>query len=167
MLRATPEGLQNSAETTSNGRFLIAGINAGTYKLTVGLAGKTDTAASPITISDASVFAADLALSAQGQTVAVVTAETDAGAKASGGEELSAEEVSSLPLNERDFSKLLLLAAVTMTDTNGAANFTQQSTVNGQRRVASVFAMDGADTSDPEMGGGTFTNLNVDAIQEV
>ena len=29
------------------------------------------------------------------------------------------------------------------------------------------FAMDGADISDPEMGGSTFTNFNVDAIQEL
>src|SRR6266702_8968947 len=89
------------------------------------------------------------------------------GGQASGGERLSSEEVSSLPLNERDFSKLLLLAAGTMTDTNGAANFTQQFAVNGQRGTATVFAMDGADTTDPEMGGATFSNFNVDAIQEV
>ncbi len=72
-----------------------------------------------------------------------------------------------MPLNSRDFSKLLLLAAGTMTDTNGAANFTQQFAVNGQRGVTSVFAMDGADTTDPEMGGATFSTFNVDAIQEV
>src|SRR5262249_43902312 len=87
--------------------------------------------------------------------------------QASGREHLSSEEVSSLPLNERDFSKLLLLAAGTMTDPNGAANFTQQFAVNGQRGNATVFAMDAADTTDPEMGGATFSNFNVDAIQEV
>jgi hypothetical protein len=88
-------------------------------------------------------------------------------AQASGGETLSSTEVSSLPLNTRDFSKLLLLAAGTMTDSNGAANFTQQFAVNGQRGTATVFAMDGADTTDPELGGATFSNFNVDAIQEV
>ena len=31
----------------------------------------------------------------------------------------------------------------------------------------SVFAMDGVDTTDPEMGGATFSTFNVDAIQEV
>ena len=82
----------------------------------------------------------------------------------SGGERLSSKEVSGLPLNKRDFSQLLLLAAGTMTDTNGAANFTQQFAINGQRGTAAVFAMDGADISDPEMGGGTFTNFNVDAV---
>ena len=75
--------------------------------------------------------------------------------------------MSSLPLNKRDFSQLLLLAAGTMTDTNGAANFTQQFAVNGQRGTAAVFAMDGADSTDPEIGGATFTNFNVDAVQEI
>ena len=54
-----------------------------------------------------------------------------------------------------------------MTDANGAANFTQQFAVNGQRGSTTVFAMDGVDTTDPEMGGATFSNFNVDAIQEV
>src|SRR5512147_2647826 len=87
--------------------------------------------------------------------------------KASGGEQLSEKQVSALPLNKRDFSQLLLLAAGTMTDTNGAANFTQQFAINGQRGTAAVVAMDGADSTDPEMRGATFTNFNVDAVQEI
>src|SRR5260370_8055279 len=54
-----------------------------------------------------------------------------------------------------------------MTDTNGAANFTQQFAFNGQRGVATAFAMDGGTTTDPELGGATFANFNVDAIHEV
>ncbi len=84
-----------------------------------------------------------------------------------GGEALSSQAVAGLPLNKRDFSQLLLLAAGTMTDTNGATNFTQQFAVNGQRGVEAVFAMDGADVSDPEMGGATFSNFNVDAVEEI
>ena len=87
--------------------------------------------------------------------------------ESTGGEELSSRQVAALPLNKRDFSQLLLLAAGTQTDTNGAANFTQQFTVNGQRGITTVFAMDGIDTTDPEMGGATFSNFNVDAIQEI
>src|SRR5260370_36670142 len=86
---------------------------------------------------------------------------------ASGGEELSSKQVSQLPLNKRDFSQLLLLAAGTMTDANGATNFTQQFAINGQRGVEATFAMDGADISDPEMGGSTLSNFNVDAVQEL
>src|ERR1039458_1236447 len=50
--------------------------------------------------------------------------------------------------NGRGFSTLLLLAAGTMTDVNGAVNFTQQFAINGQRGVEAVFAMDGADRSE-------------------
>ena len=106
-------------------------------------------------------------LSDHDQTVALVPQPAAATQSATGNAHLTSGEVSSLPLNERDFSKLLLLAAGTMTDTNGAANFTQQFTVNGLRGTTSVFSMDGADTSDPELGGATFANFNVDAIQEV
>jgi len=87
--------------------------------------------------------------------------------QASGGAKLSSEQVSSLPLNKRDFSQLLTLATGTTTDTNSAANFTQQLAVNGQRGTTAVFAMDGADTTDPELGGATFANFNVDAIHEI
>lgn len=108
-----------------------------------------------------------LQISADGDQLRLLASKVEASSQASGGEHLSGTEVSSLPLNVRDFSKLLLLAAGTMTDANGAANFTQQFAVNGQRGVATVFAMDGFDTTDPEMGGATFSNFNVDAIQEV
>ena len=84
-----------------------------------------------------------------------------------GGVDLSSQAVSQLPLNKRDFSQLLLLAAGTMTDANGATNFTQQFAINGQRGVEATFAMDGADISDPEMGGSTFSNFNVDAVEEI
>ena len=86
---------------------------------------------------------------------------------ASGGEDLAGRAVSAIPLNKRDFSQLLLLAAGTMTDSNGATNFTAQFAVNGQRGVEAVFALDGADSSDPEMGGATFSNFNVDAVAEI
>ena len=96
-----------------------------------------------------------------------LTATDIQGPSATGGEHLSSRRVAGLPLNKRDFSQLLLLASGTQTDTNGAANFTQQFAVNGQRGTAAVFAMDGIDSTDPEMGGATFSNFNVDAIKEI
>src|ERR1700730_3956764 len=155
--------------TTAGGAFVFAGIEAGTYTLVADTAGKTWTAAKPIVIAEGRPPNLELTLSATDPTLGVIVAGQSQGTekKGTGGEHLSSAEVSSLPLNERDFSKLLLLAAGTMTDTNGAANFTQQFAVNGQRGVISVFAIDGADTSDPELGGATFANFNVDAIQEV
>ncbi len=156
-----------SAETSPNGEFSFPDIVAQSYSISVRLRGKTWQAPAAVPIKDGDTLFVNLALSPSDQSLTVLARQTDASTQASGGGHLSGGEVSSLPLNERDFSKLLLLAAGTMTDTNGAANFTQQFTVNGLRGTASVFAMDGADTSDPELGGATFPNFNVDAIQEV
>src|SRR6266853_153395 len=156
-----------SATISASGQFAFAVVAAGDYTLTVSAAGKIWTTQNRVSIKDDGARTSDLQLAQQGQEFRVVIIENAALPQASGGEHLSTGEVSSLPLNERDFSKLLLLAAGTMTDTNGAANFTQQFAVNGQRGVTSVFAIDGGDTTDSELGGATFANFNVDAIQEV
>lgn len=158
------------AASSANGEFLFPDIPAGNYQLAVSALGKNWTAAAPVIIQPGVALAASLQLSAQAEEFHVLIIDQAAAQtipQATGGERLSNAEVSSLPLNERDFSKLLLLAAGTMTDTNGAANFTQQFAVNGQRGTAAVFAMDAAETTDPELGGATFSNFNVDAIQEV
>src|SRR5580700_4245977 len=169
-LHATSGGPDYSATTAADGKFVFAEIALGTYEVSVKAAGKTWKAATPMVVKDAATLTSGLQFSPGGQELRVILAPTLAPgekASASGGGHLSSAEVSSLPLNERDFSKLLLLAAGTMTDTNGAANFTQQFAVNGQRGTAAVFAMDGVDSTDPELGGATFTNLNVDAVQEI
>ena len=153
--------------TSTGGDFILSEIVAGEYEVSVESGGKTWNSPTPIMIVDGIPSTGSLQLSSRTAEVRVVPAGEGASAQASGGERLSSGEVSSLPLNARDFSKLLLLAAGTMTDANGAANFTQQFAVNGQRGTATVFALDGFDTTDPEMGGATFSNFNVDAIQEV
>ena len=166
-----------SATTSVDGKFTFAAVVTGSYELSVTSADKDWKASTPVIIKDENVLTMWLQISSAGQVVLAPTAPAKdlvipaasgkSVAQASGGEHLSSSEVSSLPLNVRDFSKLLLLAAGTMTDANGAANFTQQFAVNGQRGVTTVFSMDSFDTTDPEMGGATFSNFNVDAIQEV
>jgi TonB dependent receptor-like, beta-barrel len=155
-----------SAESSVEGKFTFAGVQPGTYQLSVKAGEKEWRSTTPVVVE--TVLSLSLSLTPSGEVVfRAIGDPKETKAQASGGEHLSSSEVSSLPLNARDFSKLLLLAAGTMTDTNGAANFTQQFAVNGQRGVTTVFAMDGFDTTDPEMGGATFSNFNVDAIQEV
>jgi hypothetical protein len=166
-LKASGTSAEFTARTSANGEFVIGGLAPGNYSVMVRVADKDWKAPNAVIFAESAVLTAILELSAQGQVLRVTMPAESGTSQGSGGEHLSSEEVSSLPLNERDFSKLLLLAAGTMTDTNGAANFTQQFAVNGQRGVQSVFAIDGADTTDPELGGATFANFNVDAIQEV
>ncbi|HWY52861.1 MAG TPA: carboxypeptidase-like regulatory domain-containing protein, partial [Terriglobales bacterium] len=165
-----------TAVTGSDGRFAIADIRLGPNRVSVQLPGRDPTASTGVditgiavvlTVSDQNV----LSIGANPQTSAGVSngnpSTTSNAASGTSGEKLSSQKVNELPLNGRDFSTLLLLAAGTMTDVNGQTNFTQQFAINGQRGVEAVFAMDGADVSDPEMGGSTFTNFNVDAIQEL
>ncbi len=153
-----------SALTGPDGTFLLKALPAGQYRLTVKANGSTVESAQAVELA-AAAQAAMLTLSGRGELTA--TALKGADQAATGGEQLSSQAVSSLPLNKRDFSSLLLLAAGTMTDTNGATNFTAQFAINGQRGVEATFAMDGADISDPEMGGATFTNFDVDAVEEI
>ena len=166
-LHSLSQGSSYSASTSATGVFAFSQIAAGKYELSVSTGAASFKSSTAIDVKDGLTLTAGLKLSAPEKGVVVMSEEAGASPQASGGERLSAGEVSSLPLNSRDFSKLLLLAAGTMTDANGAANFTQQFAVNGQRGSATVFALDHADTTDPEMGGATFSNFNVDAIQEV
>jgi hypothetical protein len=167
ILRASTGDTEYRATTGANGAFAFSEIRAGSYRVSVAESGRQWTATEVVVVQEDQRFSADIQLSKQGPAIAIIKRTTPARVETGQGIRLSSKEVSSLPLNERDFSKLLLLAAGTMTDMNGAANFTQQFAVNGQRGVAAVFGMDGTNTSDPEMGGATFANFNVDAIQEV
>jgi hypothetical protein len=150
------------ALTGADGHFQLSALPAGQYKLSVESNGRNFDYAQPIDLTAAAPAVA-LTLSSRGEiTVAALKTQT-----ATGSQELSSQAVSELPLNKRDFSSLLLLAAGTMTDANGATNFTAQFAINGQRGVEATFAMDGADISDPEMGGATFSNFNVDAVDGI
>lgn len=150
-----------SVTTAPGGTFHFAALARGSYRLSVSLGGRAYELSPPVVIP------------AEGMTTITLLAgggirlAAERQGEASGGETLSSQSVTAIPLNKRDFSQLLLLAAGTMTDTNGTTNFTQQFAVNGQRGVEAVFAMDGADTSDPEMGGAIMSNFNVDAVQEI
>src|SRR6202051_2430115 len=173
----TPGAKKNlTAVTGTDGRFAIADIRLGPHSVSVQFPGRGPTAPVSVNIIGVTVV---LTVSDQGVLSIAANPQTSAGvsngnpsttsnpAGGTGGEKLSGQKVNELPLNGRDFSALLLLAAGTMTDVNGQTNFTQQFAINGQRGVEAVFAMDGADVSDPEMGGSTFTNFDVDAIQEL
>ena len=158
-------GVAPHCRTDGNGVFELREMASGSYALLVEWQGANWAGSTPVEIRAGARRTESLRLTADGH-VRIDPGGVDAAA-ATGGEQLSGGQVSALPLNKRDFSQLLLLAAGTQTDTNGAANFTQQLTTNGQRGTATVFAMDGIDTTDPEMGGATFSNFNVDAIQEI
>ena len=138
-LKLQGKGNRYSTVTADTGAFHFVAPAPGSYELSVTFAGHQFRLATPLTIPiDAK---SRVTLLADGS----IAIAQESQPQASGGETLTGKAVSSIPLNKRDFSQLLLLAAGTMTDTNGATNFTQQFAMNGQRGVEAVFAMDGAD----------------------
>jgi hypothetical protein len=167
VLRSSTGEAEFRATTSENGAFTFGELRPGSYRVTVETKEKIWTCGDLLVVPDNSQLSIHLQLSSHNPSLALLLPSGKESSDAKRGLRLSSKEVSNLPLNERDFSKLLLLAAGTMTDSNGAANFTQQFSVNGQRGVTAVFATDGTDSSDPELGGATFPNFNVDAIQEV
>ena len=161
-IRLASSTAKAEAVSKADGQFRLPALPAGQYRLVVESKGRKFDYPQPIDLN-AAASEVLLTLSNRGElTVAALKSQA-----ATGGEELSSQAVSELPLNKRDFSSLLLLAAGTMTDANGATNFTAQFAINGQRGVEATFAMDGADISDPEMGGSTFSNFNVDAVEGI
>jgi hypothetical protein len=156
-----------TATTDGQGAFSFPELPAGNYSVRIRWHTKTAAAREVLKIGPGSHLDSSVQIAQPGRWLVFQTSSVGEQAQASGGERLSSRQVSSLPLNKRDFSQLLLLAAGTMTDTNGSANFTQQFAVNGQRGSAAMFAMDGVDITDPELGGATFSNFNVDAVQEI
>src|SRR6266581_51569 len=122
-----------TAVTGSDGRFAIADIRPGPHTVSVQLPGRGPTASTGVditgiavmlTVSDQNV----LSIGANPQTPAAGVSNgnpstTSNPASGTGGEKVSSQKVNELPLNGRDFSALLLLAAGTMTDVNGLTNF--------------------------------------------
>jgi hypothetical protein len=158
-------GIEAKVKTDEEGRFRFTALAQGKYNVSVvwreGRADRVE----PMQLPAPGI--AQLIATGAGSLVIQPSGPQQTAASATSGQQLSSQAVSGLPLNKRDFSSLLLLAAGTMTDSNGASNFTAQFAINGQRGVEAVFAMDGADISDPEMGGATFSNFNVDAVEEI
>jgi hypothetical protein len=165
-LRAGKSG-RRLATTNEQGAFSFPELRPGDYAVTLHGHNKVIRSPELLKIQQGDHLISTVQVAAAGEWLVFQTTAAGAQAQASGGEKLSSRQVSELPLNKRDFSQLLLLAAGTMTDTNGSANYTAQFAVNGQRGTTSMFAMDGVDITDPELGGATFSNFNVDAVKEI
>jgi hypothetical protein len=166
-LRETGSGHTLTTSANAQGVFHFPEVPAGNYTVSVRWQNRLHHSPLVLKFNPGDHLSSNLELAAAGAGLIVSSVSEKQLTRATGGENLSSRQVSELPLNKRDFSQLLLLAAGTMTDTNGSANFTQQFAVNGQRGTTAIFAMDGVDITDPELGGATFSNFNVDAVQEI
>ncbi len=158
------------AKTDSSGNFQFGAVPPGRYAVSVHLPGQPAGAAAELTIEPAEqTLVLELLAGKGGQVLQVRQNTTPAAgqAQATGRQNLGSQQVAGLPLEQRDSTNLLLLAAGTQTTTGTGANFTQQYSIHGQKGTTAVFALDGVDTTDPENGGATISDFNVDAIRSI
>jgi Carboxypeptidase regulatory-like domain len=124
------------AATDQDGVFLFSSLLPRAYHVSVDINGRVYRSSADIKIP--AQAAVTLTLQGDGGLAVGVQQEK----AAAGGEQLTSKAVSEIPLNKRDFSQLLLLAAGTAADSSGAYNFTQQFAINGQRGVEATFALE-------------------------
>ncbi len=156
------------ARSDVRGGFEFLDLPAGRYSISVLTAGQSSPATAELTIEpDDQVLVIDLSPGTGGLNLQVQRNAAAVQAQATGKENVGSQQVAGLPLEQRDSTNLLLLAAGTSTTSGTGANFTQQYSIHGQKGTTAVFALDGADTTDPENGGATISDFNVDAIQRM
>jgi len=173
-------GLTRNGKTDNAGHYLIPLLPVGTYTLRVDSAGFQSVEAKNLQLQIDEARELDFALTlATVNTSVVVTG--DAVAVETGnpslGQVITAQQVSQLPLNGRDFVQLATLTAGATAETNSSSFFTSGAdsevaargsfslSVGGSRPNSTDWLLDGVDNNELTSGGiGVFSSI--DDIQE-
>ena len=173
-------GVARNSQTDENGHYLIPLLPVGIYSVRVEFTGFAPAESKDLRLQVDESRELDFTLSpsSQGTTVEVnasaVAVETTTPAL---GQVITAEEVSQLPLNGRDFVQLASLTPGTIQETNTGSFFTGAASsevaargsfslsVGGSRPNSTDWLLDGVDNNELTAGAiGTFSSI--DDIQE-
>ena len=163
-------GVAQATVTTSAGTYTIPRLVVGTYNVVAEAPGFKSGTAEGITLDVSQERAVDFKLVVAGVTQQVeVTAAPPLinTTNATLAQVVSTEQVENLPLNGRNIEGLMTMQPGVV-GYNGANMgwMSAELSGNGNRGETSVGTLDGADSSDAEMGTLQFTNFNLDAIAE-
>ena len=163
-------GVAQSTVTTGSGSYTIPSLVVGTYNVVAEAGGFKSGTATDITLDVAQQRVVDFTLVLAGVTATVeVTAAPPLinTTNATLSQVVSEEQVQNLPLNGRNIEGLITMQPGVV-GYNGANMgwMSNEFAGNGNRGETSVGTLDGADSSDAEMGTLQFTNFNLDAIAE-
>src|SRR6266446_10144331 len=178
----TGTGLTREATTGDDGGYVLAELPAGVYTVTAESVGLSPAAMNvQVNVGLDTTADFDLTKVEKRQEQLNVTAEAPVIETARDvlGQIVERRLVTELPLNGRDFGKLVALTPGTTVDPSGVAG-TQggfgQFNVNGNRDRSNNYTLDGTDNNDPffnnsalnqtGIGGAPGSLLPVDAIQE-
>jgi hypothetical protein len=175
-------GLTRDAVTTDEGTFVQAELPAGTYTVTVNASGFSEVAQNVVVNVGLDTTADFNLLKVQQQHESVTVSEEAPLVEATRdvlGEVVDQRLVSDLPLNGRDFGKLVALVPGATVEPSGVAAIQSgfgQFSINGARDRSNNYTVDGTDNNDPffnnsafnqtGIGGAPASLLPIDAIQE-
>jgi carboxypeptidase family protein/TonB-dependent receptor-like protein len=175
-------GLQREATSGADGGYVLAELPAGTYTVTAESAGLSPAAQNvQVNVGLDTTADFDLTKVQQRKEQLTVTAEEPVIETTRDvlGEIVERRLVNELPLNGRDFGKLVALTPGTTVDPSGVAG-TQggfgQFNINGNRDRSNNYTLDGTDNNDPffnnsalnqtGIGGAPGSLLPIEAIEE-
>src|SRR5215469_451357 len=177
-------GVDRMTETTSDGGYLMPELPVGTYDITAEIKGFQKVKVAGVTVSVAAERRVDIALKpgainqevvVPAESLPVVETTTD-----TLGGTFESNTVENLPINGRDYTKLLIMVPGATGEPNGGGDSPGsygQFSVNGSRGRANNYLLDGTDMNDgyrnlPAINqGGVFgtpgTILPEDSIREL
>src|SRR5579862_6024011 len=175
-------GLGREAVTDADGTYVLAELPAGKYTVTVSAAGFAEVAQNVVVNVGVDTSADFGLLKVQERHETITVTEEAPLVEATRdvlGEVVDQRLVSELPLNGRDFGKLVALTPGTTVDPSGVAG-TQggfgQFNIDGNRDRSNNYTLDGTDNNDPffnnsalsqtGIGGAPASLLPIAAIQE-
>ena len=172
----TATGVAQKATTNSDGDYLVAGVPAGTYNLSVSIKGFKTFQATGVILQvnqkarvDATMQVGEITSQVEVEGTSVAQVETQS-SEMSG--VVTNKEISQIVLNGRDFTQLVTLVP-------GVSNMTGQDegtvgvngsvgmSINGGRVEDNNWELDGGDNMDNGSNGTLNVYPNVDAIAEV
>jgi hypothetical protein len=176
-------GLSRTVIANDRGEYVASELPLGTYSVTVELQGFRTTTLTQIPVSVGSPARADVKLTAGAvQEIVEVNAEVplvETSSNTTGGT-IEASQVAELPLNGRDYTKLLELVPGSTSDPNGSTESAGSYglfSLNGNRGRSNNYLLDGTDMNDgyrnlPSVNqagvwGCPSTILPVDALAEI
>jgi hypothetical protein len=164
-------GVAQSTVSTTAGEYTLVRLPVGTYNVTAEAKGFKPAEATQLTLDVSQQREINFTLTVGGVTSTVEVSAAPpllTTTNATLANVVSSEQVENLPLNGRNIDGLMTMqpGIVPSTGTMGWMNNGAELVGNGNRGETTVGTLDGADTSDAEMGTLQFTNFNLDAIAE-
>ncbi len=166
-------GLVRTASTPDNGSFRFLAVPAGVYALTAEKSGFAVAKVERIEVlvDEIATVAVALAVAQSAQTITVESNVTMTDTETAHlGSVIKESQVTTLPLNGRDFAQLALLNAGVSASGGGGGQQGGEGGVsgyssNGQRSTSNNFMVDGVDNNNYEAGG-VAQLPSIDSIQE-